>query len=61
MALEIIKQTLTTDECQHHPGVRLYAIVVRSDQLKNDWMLRVCPRCSAEAETPGFQFDEPVT
>lgn len=49
MTAEIIAERLTDRTCEKHPDSLLVEVLLRSDQLKNDWVLAICPVCHAES------------
>ena len=37
--------------CDIHPDELLVELLIQSDKLQRDWVIRVCPVCNAEQNT----------
>ena len=49
MTTEIVAERLTGRMCEKHPDSEIVEVLFRSDKLKNDWVLSICPICHEEA------------
>lgn len=54
MTAEIVAERLTDRTCEKHPDTKIVEVLFRSDKLKNDWVLGICPVC-AEASNTGSE------
>ena len=60
MTLVVLAERQTDRLCEEH-GVPIVEVLVRSDQLKNDWVLGVCSQCQSEIAQRQAVDDHPST